>query len=99
MTDLIDRECLKAYISNKEGVNKNFSKGWNSAIEAIYVTAKSVNPQKVGRWIPLMFFNKDTQKEEQSIFRGMKQFKCSECKMDGFGTPYCAICGAKMEGE
>ena len=46
MADLIDRECLKAYRSDDTSINKDFCNGWNSAIEAIYVTAKSVSQQK-----------------------------------------------------
>ena len=51
MVDLIDRECLKAYKGSNATVNKDFINGWNSAIEAIYNTAKSVSQQK-SVWIP-----------------------------------------------
>ena len=77
MSDLISRECLNEYRS--EDNSTPFFRGWNSAIEAIYVTAKSVN--------------NNLCKDELTVQQAQNAIRCKDCKYvwaeDGWDNLYC----------
>lgn len=94
MDDLISRKALGIGKCNLDVFeNKEYAKGWNSAIELIEAAPTiEAEPVRHGRWV-------------QGNVRPKTYFRlCSACKKvayfcgEGCSYKYCPNCGAKMDG-
>ena len=84
-------ECHKCETGiDCEKCRPNWSK--ENDIEALNKGIKSLENQKIGRWI---------RKNDICTSRvQLYQFECSNCReINTFRSNYCPYCGAKMKGE
>ena len=101
--DCISRAKLKEYISKDESTD--FFKGWNSAIDAIYTTAPSIQSKKVGHCKDCKFFEYDSVAKVDGVPLIVAHEICNKwgdgCKTseDGFCFLFEPNCGTKMQGN
>ena len=86
--DAISREGLREprFIITE----KDYQKGWNDALDAVYENAPRVQP-KTGHWI----IEKDCEGKTRTCMCDM----CGEKTHTWKNPNYCSNCGAKMESE
>ena len=99
MAEYIDIEPLRKQIVEFKTAVKQFAKsssflkayisGIDAVMEAIdKLPTADVQEVKRGYW----------KSQKSSGFYRLADYECSICGYDNDETPYCAFCGAKMEG-